>query len=153
MGKLGEHPHIVRVLGSGEEDRVPFIVSEYVGGGDLASLLDDCDGRRLDIDQAIAIAVDVTRGLEHAHSRGIIHRDLKPANIWLGDDGTARLGDFGLATTDRRSRAAVEGMLVGTVNYLPPEQALGRSSDERSDLYSLAEMLYELLTGEHPYPG
>jgi class 3 adenylate cyclase len=153
MGKLGEHPHIVRILDSGEEDRVPFIVSEYVGGGDLASLLDDCDGRRLDIDQAIAIAIDVTRALEHAHARGIIHRDLKPANIWLGDDGTARLGDFGLATTDRRSRAAVEGMLVGTVNYLPPEQALGRSSDERSDLYSLGAMLYELLTGEPPFPG
>jgi class 3 adenylate cyclase len=153
MGKLGEHRHIVRILDSGEEDRVPFIVSEYVGGGDLASLLDDCDGRRLDIDQAIAIAIDVTRALEHAHARGIIHRDLKPANIWLGDDGTARLGDFGLATTDRRSRAAVEGMLVGTVNYLPPEQALGRSSDERSDLYSLGAMLYELLTGEPPFPG
>jgi class 3 adenylate cyclase len=151
--KLGEHPHIVRVLDSGEEDRVPFIVSEYVGGGDLASLLDECEGRRLEIDRAIAIAIDVTRGLEHAHSRGIIHRDLKPANIWLGDDGTARLGDFGLATTDRRSREAVEGMLVGTVNYLPPEQALGRTSDERSDLYSLGAMLYELLTGEPPFPG
>ena len=127
MGKLGEHPHIVRVLDSGEEGRVPFIVSEYVGGGDLAGVLEDCDGRRLEIERAIAIAVDVCRALEHAHSRGIIHRDLKPANVWLGDDGTARLGDFGLATTDRRSREAVEGMLVGTVAYLPPEQALGRS--------------------------
>ncbi len=153
MGKLGEHPHIVRILDSGEEDRVPFIVSEYVGGGDLASLLDDCDGRRLEIDRALAIAVDVCRALEHAHARGIIHRDLKPANVWLGDDDTARLGDFGLATTDRRSREAVEGMLVGTVNYLPPEQALGRSSDERSDVYSLGAMLYELLTGEPPFPG
>ncbi len=153
MGKLGEHPHVVRILDSGEEDRVPFIVSEYVGGGDLASLLDDCDGRRLEIDRALAIAIDVCRALEHAHGRGIIHRDLKPANIWLGDDDTARLGDFGLATTDRRSREAVEGMLVGTVNYLPPEQALGRSSDERSDVYSLGAMVYELLTGEPPFPG
>src|ERR1044072_8823157 len=81
MGKLGEHPHIVRILDSGEEDGVPFLVSEYVGGGDLASLLDDCDGRRLDIDQAIAVAIDVTKALEHAHARGIIHRDLKPANV------------------------------------------------------------------------
>ncbi len=153
MRKLGEHPHIVRVLDSGEEDRVPFIVSEYVGGGDLAGALEEADGRRLEIEQAIAIAIDVCRALEHAHSRGIIHRDLKPANIWLGDDGAARLGDFGLATTDRRSRAAVEGMLVGTVAYLPPEQALGRSSDARSDLYSLGAMLYELLTGEPPFPG
>ena len=153
MRKLGEHPHIVRVLDSGEEDRVPFIVSEYVGGGDLAGALEEADGRRLELEQAIAIAIDVCRALEHAHSRGIIHRDLKPANIWLGDDGAARLGDFGLATTDRRSRAAVEGMLVGTVAYLPPEQALGRSSDARSDIYSLGAMLYELLTGEPPFPG
>ena len=153
MGKLGEHPHIVRVLDSGEEERVPFIVSEYVGGGDLAGVLEECEGRRLEIERAIAIAIDVCRALEHAHSRGIIHRDLKPANVWLGDDGAARLGDFGLATTDRRSRAAVEGMLVGTVAYLPPEQALGRCSDARSDLYSLGAMLYELLTGEPPFPG
>ena len=153
MGKLGEHPHVVRVLDSGEEDRVPYIVSEYVGGGDVAGVLEDSEGRRLDIDRALAIAIDVSRALEHAHSRGIVHRDLKPANIWLGDDGAARLGDFGLATSDRRSRAAVEGMLVGTVAYLPPEQALGRSSDARSDLYSLGAMLYELLTGEPPFAG
>jgi class 3 adenylate cyclase len=153
MGKLGSHPHVVRVLDSGEEDRVPYIVSEYVGGGDLAGVLEACDGRRLDVERAIAIAIDVCRALEHAHSRGIVHRDLKPANIWLGDDGAARLGDFGLATTDRRSRAAVQGMLVGTVAYLPPEQALGGSSEARSDLYSLGAMLYELLTGEPPFQG
>ncbi len=152
MLKLGEHPHIVRVLDSGEDGGVPFIVSEYVGGGDLQGTLDDCAGRQLDVEQAVAIAMDMCRALEHAHSRGIIHRDLKPANVWLGDDGAARLGDFGLAT-DRSSRAAVEGMLVGTVAYLPPEQALGRSSDARSDLYSLGAMLYELLTGEPPFPG
>ncbi len=153
MGKLGEHAHIVRVLDSGEEDRTPYIVSEYAGGGDLASTLEECDGRRLEIERAIQIAIDVCRALEHAHSRGIIHRDLKPANVWLDEDGSARLGDFGLATTDRRSRAAIEGMLVGTVAYLPPEQALGRSADPRSDLYSLGAMLYELLTGEPPFPG
>ncbi len=153
MAKLGDHPHVVGVLDSGEEGRVPYIVSEYVGGGDLAGTLEACEGRRLEIERAIAIAVDVCRALEHAHSRGIVHRDLKPANVWLGDDGSARLGDFGLAATDRRSRAAVEGMLVGTVAYLPPEQALGRSSDARADLYSLGAMLYELLTGEPPFPG
>jgi len=153
MARLGEHPHLVRVLDSGEHDGAPYIVSEYVGGGDLAGVLEECDGRRLEVERAVAIAIDICRGLEHAHSRGIIHRDLKPANVWLGDDGSARLGGFGLATTDRRSRDAVEGMLVGTVAYLPPEQALGRPADARSDLYSLGAMLYELLTGEPPFPG
>ncbi len=153
MSKLGEHPHIVTVLDTGEDGGTPYVVSEYVGGGDLAGVLEACAGRRLEIERAIAIAIDVCRALEHAHSRGVVHRDLKPANVWLGDDDTARLGDFGLATTDRRSRAAVEGMLVGTVAYLPPEQALGRAADARSDLYSLGAMFYELLTGEPPFPG
>ena len=153
MGKLGEHPHIVSVLATGEHEGVPYVVSEYVGGGDLAGVLEASAGRRLELERAIAIAIDVCRALEHAHSRGVLHRDLKPANVWLGDDGGARLGDFGLATTDRRSRAAVEGMLVGTVAYLPPELALGRAADARSDLYSLGAMLYELLTGEPPFPG
>jgi eukaryotic-like serine/threonine-protein kinase len=153
MAKLGEHPHIVRVLESGETEGVPYIVSEYMPAGDVASLLESSPGRRLELAQALGIAVDVCRALEHAHSRGIVHRDLKPANVWLGADGAARLGDFGLATTDRRSREAVEGMLVGTVAYLPPEQALGRSSDARADLYSLGAMLYEMLSGEPPFPG
>jgi hypothetical protein len=153
MAKLGEHPHIVSVLDSGEEAGVPFIVSEYMPAGDVGSLLESSPGRRLDTGQALGIAIDVCRALEHAHARGIVHRDLKPANVWLDAAGAARLGDFGLATTDRRSRAAVEGMLVGTVAYLPPEQALGRSSDARADLYSLGAMLYEMLTGEPPFPG
>ena len=152
MATIGEHPHVVRVLDSGEDRDVPFIVSEYVGGGDLAGVLELSEDRRVEVERAIDIGIDVCRALEHAHSRAIVHRDLKPANVWLGDDGTARLGDFGLAT-DRHSRAAVEGMLVGTVAYLPPEQALGRGSDARSDLYSLGAMLYELLTGEPPFPG
>ena len=153
MAKLDEHPHLVRVLDSGEEAGVPYIVSEYVGGGDLAGALEAREGRRLEVERAVSIAIDICRALEHAHSRGIVHRDLKPANVWLGDDGAARLGDFGLATTGRRSRDAVEGMLVGTVAYLPPEQALGRRSDARSDLYSLGAMLYEVLTGEPPFVG
>jgi class 3 adenylate cyclase len=153
MAKLGEHPHIVSVLDSGEDAGVPFIVSEYMPAGDVGSLLESSPERRLEPEQALGIAIDVCRALEHAHARGIVHRDLKPANVWLDASGAARLGDFGLATTDRRSRAAVEGMLVGTVAYLPPEQALGRSSDARADLYSLGAMLYEMLTGEPPFPG
>jgi len=153
MSKLGEHPHIVRVLDAGEDGGVPYIVSEYVAGGAVEALLEQCEGRQLELERALRIAADACRALEHAHARGIVHRDLKPANVWLDADGSARLGDFGLAATDRRSRAAVEGMLVGTVAYLPPEQVLGRASEPASDLYSLGAMLYELLTGEPPFPG
>jgi eukaryotic-like serine/threonine-protein kinase len=151
MRKLGDHPHVVPVLDAGEEEGNPFIVSRYMPGGDVMGLLEAAGGR-LEVPRAVEIAADVTRALEHAHSRGIVHRDLKPANVWIDDDGHARLGDFGLATTEARSRVS-GGTLVGTVAYLPPEQALGESSTPSSDLYSLGALLYEMLTGQPPFPG
>jgi eukaryotic-like serine/threonine-protein kinase len=151
MRKLGDHPHVVTVYDTGEEDGNPFIVSEYMPGGDVEGLL-DAEGGRLDVPRAVQIAIDLTRALEHAHARGIVHRDLKPANVWLDDDGAARLGDFGLATTEGRSRVS-GGSLVGTVAYLPPEQALGDASGPQSDLYSLGGLLYEMLTGRPPFSG
>lgn len=151
MRKLGDHPHVVSVLDSGEHVGSPFIVSEYMPGGDVDALLASSGGR-LEVERAVAIAADVTRALEHAHSRGIVHRDLKPANVWLDDDGRARLGDFGLATTEGRARVS-GGTLVGTVAYLPPEQALGEAAGPESDLYSLGALLYEMLTGQPPFPG
>src|SRR5918996_5184191 len=153
MRRLGEHPHVVTVFDTGEEDGRPYIASRYMPGGDVGTVLDGSEDRRLPVERAVGIAADVCRALEHAHARGIVHRDLKPANVWLAEDGSARLGDFGLAATDQRSRAAVEGMLVGTVAYLPPEQALGRAADARADLYSLGALLYEMLTGQPPFPG
>ncbi|MGZ5358204.1 MAG: protein kinase domain-containing protein [Solirubrobacterales bacterium] len=151
MRKLGDHPHVVSVLDTGEQDGNPFIVSEYMPGGDVATLL-AAEGGPLDAERAVAVAADVTRALEHAHARGIVHRDLKPANVWLDDDGSARLGDFGLATTETRTRVS-GGTLVGTVAYLPPEQALGETAGPASDLYSLGALLYEMLTGSPPFPG
>jgi class 3 adenylate cyclase len=151
MRKLGDHPHVVAVFDTGEEDGNPFIVSEYMPGGDVEGLL-AAEGGSLQVERAVAIAADVTRALEHAHARGIVHRDLKPANVWLDDDGNARLGDFGLATTEGRSRMS-GGALVGTVAYLPPEQALGEPAGPQSDLYSLGALLYEMLTGQPPFRG
>ena len=151
MRKLGDHPHVVSVLDTGEESGNPFIVSEYMPGGDVESLL-AAEGGSIEPERAAGIAADVTRALEHAHARGIVHRDLKPANVWLDDDGAARLGDFGLATTEGRSRVS-GGNLVGTVAYLPPEQALGDTSGPESDLYSLGALLYEMLTGQPPFAG
>jgi len=149
--KLGDHRHVVPVLDTGEEDGNPFIVSRYMPGGDVQGLLAAAGGR-LEVSRAVEIAADVTRALEHAHSREVVHRDLKPANVWIDDDGHARLGDFGLATTEARSRVS-GGTLVGTVAYLPPEQAVGDAAGPASDLYSLGALLYEMLTGQPPFPG
>ncbi|MGZ5418964.1 MAG: protein kinase domain-containing protein [Solirubrobacterales bacterium] len=153
MGKLAGHPHVVDVYDTGEQEGNPYIVSEYMAGGDVEGLLDAETHRRLEVARAIEIATDVARALEHAHGRGIVHRDIKPANVWLAEDGSALLGDFGLATTEGRSRVSEKGTLVGTVAYLPPEQALGHSSGPRSDLYSLGALLYEMLTGRPPFAG
>jgi eukaryotic-like serine/threonine-protein kinase len=151
MRKLGDHPHVVPVLDTGEDDDNPFIVSRYMPGGDVQGLLAAAGGH-LEVARAVEIAADVTRALEHAHSRGIVHRDLKPTNVWIDDDGRARLGDFGLATTEARSRVS-GGTLVGTVAYLPPEQAIGDATSPSSDLYSLGALFYEMLTGQPPFPG
>ncbi len=151
MRKLGDHPQVVTVLDTGEEAGNPFIVSRYMSGGDVEGLL-AAGGGRLEVERAVEIAADVTQALGHAHARGIVHRDLKPANVWIDDDGRARLGDFGLATTEARARVS-GGTLVGTVAYLPPEQALGEAAGPKSDLYSLGALFYEMLTGQPPFPG
>ncbi|MDO8615442.1 MAG: protein kinase [Dehalococcoidia bacterium] len=153
MGRLGDHQHIVTVHDIGEEDGQPYIVSQYMAGGDLEGLLREAEGHRLPIDHAVRITNQVRQALEYAHGRGIIHRDLKPGNIWMTADGTAKLGDFGLAVALDRSRVTMAGMMLGTVAYMPPEQALGRQADARSDLYSLGCVLYEMVTGRPPFLG
>ena len=153
MGRLGDHPHIVTVHDIGDEDGRPFIVSQYMPGGSLDERLKEAEGQRLPVNEAVRIADEVCSALEHAHRRGIIHRDIKPANVWLTADGSALLGDFGLAVAAELPRLTTEGMMVGTVSYMPPEQALGREVDARADLYSLGALLYEVLTGRPPFVG
>ena len=153
MERLGRHPRLASVLGSGEHDGAPFLVSEYMPGGDVGNVLAESESGKLEPERAIAIAIDICRALEHAHGHGIVHRDLKPANVWIDEEGRARLGDFGLAATERRSREAAEGTLIGTVAYLPPEQAIGRQVDAQADLYSLGALLYEMVTGRPPFTG
>ena len=120
MGRLGSHQHIVTVFDLGQESDQPYMVTELMGGGDVEGLIDNAPDHRLPLEQAITIAQEVCRGLEFAHSRGIVHRDLKPGNVWLTQDGTAKIGDFGLAVALDRSRLTTEGMMVGTPTLTLP---------------------------------
>jgi len=153
MARLGDHPHIVTVYDIGEDEGRTYIVSQYMAGGDVEGLLQAAPDHRLTVELAMRIAADVCAALEHAHAHGVVHRDLKPGNVWLARDGTAKLGDFGLARATDHARLTQEGRMVGTVAYLPPEQALGKPPDARSDLYALGAMLYEMVTGRPPFVG
>ncbi len=154
MGRLGVHPNIVAVLDLGQEDDgSPYMVTELMGGGDIEGVLEAADENRLSLERTIEIGKAVCEGLEFAHARGIVHRDLKPGNVWLTEDGIAKIGDFGLAVMTDRSRLTREGMMVGTVSYMPPEQATGGDITLKADLYSLGAMLYEMVTGRPPFLG
>jgi eukaryotic-like serine/threonine-protein kinase len=153
MALLGDHPHIVTVYDIGEDAGRPFIVSQFMSGGSIEDLLARAEDHRLAVADALRLGGEIAAALEHAHGRGVIHRDLKPANVWLTEDGSARLGDFGLAVAADHSRITSEGMMVGTVAYMAPEQAMGGEVGTPADLYSLGALLYELLTGRPPFVG
>jgi class 3 adenylate cyclase/Cdc6-like AAA superfamily ATPase len=146
MAQLGDQPNIVTIFDVGDDNGQPYIVSQYMSGGAVDTL-----EMPLPIERTLEIAKGVCRGLAHAHKHGVVHRDLKPGNVWLAADGTAEIGDFGLAVAFEQSRLTMHGMLVGTVAYMPPEQALGSEVTPRADLYSLGCMLYELITGKPPF--
>ena len=152
MGRLGAHPHIHTVFDLGDEAGEPYIVTELMAS-DVEIAIEEADAQRIPLERAVEIAGQVCLGLEFAHSKGIVHRDLKPGNVMLTDDGTAKIGDFGLAMATDRSRLTQEGMMVGTVAYMPPEQAMGREVTPQADLYSLGAMLYEMVTGRPPFIG
>ncbi len=153
MAKLGDHPNVVNVYDIGEQDGQLYLISQYMPGGDLHRLLSDAVDHRLAVEEVIRIGSDIARGLEHAHAHDVIHRDVKPQNVWLAPDGTAKIGDFGLATAAGGTQLTAEGTMVGTVAYMAPEQGLGRAADARSDIYSLGALLYELLCGVPPFVG
>jgi tetratricopeptide (TPR) repeat protein len=153
MGRLGDHPHIVTVYDIGEHEGQPYMVLPLLPGGDVEGLIEKAPEHKLSLGEVVDIAKAVCRGLVFAHGKGIIHRDLKPGNIWLSADGTAKIGDFGLAVAVDLSRLTQSGMMVGTVSYMPPEQAMGGQVSEKADLYSLGAMLYEMVTGRPPFVG
>ncbi|MCH8161707.1 MAG: protein kinase, partial [Chloroflexi bacterium] len=153
MGRLGDNPHIVTVHDTGDEGGQPYIVMEHMAGGDLDERLQQAENHRLPVEEALRIADEIAQALEHAHEREIVHRDLKPGNVYLTQDGTAKLGDFGLAVALDRSRLTQEGMMVGTASYMAPEQAVGGQVTPRSDLYALGCVLYEMVAGRPPFLG
>ena len=160
MGRLGDHPNIVTIhdigdkpsTGSGQGGQ-PYIVAQFMPMGDVEGLIEQAPDHKLPLEQALKLVQEMCLGLEHAHSHGIIHRDLKPGNVWLTAEGIAKIGDFGLAVAVDRSRLTQAGMMVGTVSYMPPEQAMGGEVTPRSDLYALGAMLYELVCGRPPFLG
>ncbi len=152
MARLGTQPNIVTVHDYGEEDAAPFIVCEYVPGGELREELTAAAGP-LPLERAVTVAIDICRALSFAHRRDIVHRDLKPENVWLTEERSAKLGDFGVALTADRTRLTMPGAVTGTVVYMAPEQISGGDVDARSDLYALGALLYELVTGRPPFVG
>ena len=135
MGRLGDHPNIMPIHDLGDEIGQPYLVQPLMNGGDVGALIEAADDGRLPPEDALRLAAEICSGLEFAHSKGIIHRDLKLGNVWLTSGGNARIGDFGLALSIDRSRLTQEKMMVGTVSYMPPEQATGGEVTEQADLY------------------
>jgi serine/threonine protein kinase/tetratricopeptide (TPR) repeat protein len=152
LARMGTQPNIVTVHDMGEEGGRPYVVSEFVSGGDLASEIKKAGGA-LPIQRALEIVQHILRALSFIHERGIIHRDLKPSNVWISADGTAKLGDFGLALAPDRARLTMSNTVTGTPSYVSPEQLENRPLDGRADLYSLGCLLFELLTGRTPFLG
>src|SRR3954453_11569866 len=146
------HPNIVTVIDRGEEKGRQFIVFEYVDGENLKELVDRTG--RLPIRRAIELALQIARGLAFAHQQGLVHRDVKPQNVLLNGDGQAKVTDFGIARSlDVQHGMTQTGTVLGTSDYIAPEQAQGQRVDEHTDVYSLGVVLYELLTSEVPFPG
>ena len=153
MARLGDHPNLMPIFDLGEENGQPYMVQPLMVGGDVEALIESAEEGRLLLENALRIASEICSGLEFAHGKGIIHRDLKPGNVWLTDDGTVRIGDFGLAMSLDRSRLTQEEVMGGTIAYMPPEQATGGEVTAQADLYSLGAMLYEMVTGRPPFMG
>jgi serine/threonine protein kinase len=146
------HQNIVTVIDRDENDGIPFIVFEFIPGENLKQLVQRAGA--LPVDQTLAIAIQVARGLAFAHANGFVHRDVKPQNVLLNGDGQAKVTDFGIARSlDVKGGVTQTGTVLGTSDYIAPEQAQGRPVDEHTDVYSLGIVLYELLTGELPFTG
>jgi eukaryotic-like serine/threonine-protein kinase len=145
------HPHVVGVIDVGSDGGSPYIVFEYVEGETLKDRIRRQG--RLEVPEAVAYAIEITRALGAAHDRGIVHRDVKPQNVLIDEEGSAKVTDFGIARTLGLEGLTAEGRVLGTTDYVSPEQALGHQVTGQSDIYSLGVVLFEMLTGRVPFSG
>jgi eukaryotic-like serine/threonine-protein kinase len=143
------HPNIVKVFDVSFGDRIQYIVEEYIDGITLKEYLDQ--QKKIKWKEAIHFTVQILRALQHAHEKGIVHRDIKPQNIMLLQDGTIKVTDFGIARFSRSETRTMTDKAIGSVHYIAPEQARGDMTDEKTDIYSVGVMLYEMLTGQLPF--
>ncbi|MEW6183697.1 MAG: PASTA domain-containing protein [Bacillota bacterium] len=144
------HPNIVSVFDVGSDDGIQYLVMEFVEGQNLKSLIKE---GKANLSLAMVVARDICDALDHAHTRGIVHRDVKPHNILITATGRAKLTDFGIARAVGGTTLSATKTLLGSVQYISPEQARGEPADARSDIYSLGAVLYETLTGKPPFTG
>lgn len=146
---LLNHPNIVTIYDAGEHEGIFYIAMEFIEGTTLHELLQQ--KRILDAEEVVQLSREICRGLDYAHAHGIVHRDVKPANIMITARGAVKIMDFGIAKAGGSMTST--GQVLGTPNYMSPEQVKGRSLDGRSDLFSFGVILYEMLTGEKPFVG
>jgi tRNA A-37 threonylcarbamoyl transferase component Bud32 len=143
------HPNVVAVIDAGEDGGHPYIVFEYVEGETLKQRINRVGA--LDAQEALAYAIEVARGLTVAHARNMVHRDIKPQNVLIDSEGRAKLTDFGISRQLEQDGMTATGRVLGTTDYVAPEQAMGHPVDQRSDVYSLGVVLYEMLVGQVPF--
>ena len=146
------HDNIVGIIDFGNEASNYFIVVEYIDGPTLKELVDAMDNK-VPVSLILSIAMQILNGLEHSHNQGVIHRDLKPANIMMTSSGVAKITDFGIAYASDLPSLTTTGQAMGTPSYMSPEQASGKKIDNRSDIFSVGVILYEMLTGDLPFKG
>lgn len=145
------HPNIVSIYDVGEQEGMHYIVMEYVNGKTLKEFIKETG--RVSTKDAVTIAIQVLRALDHAHKKGIVHRDIKPQNILIDENGIVKVTDFGIARAVSTGTIINTNLTIGSVHYFSPEQARGGYVDNRSDLYSLGVVLYEMVTGVLPFDG